>query len=99
MAGCVFVPYSADGHVNPMLPVAAELVRRGVRVKVVAGARFAARIAAIGAIPVIPALDHEVAVPPSWNLSAVIDQCGLTARRRRAWRGGSGRCVRAGFPG
>ncbi len=45
----VFIPAPGHGHVNPMLPIAAELVRGGDRVRVVAGDQFADAVRATGA--------------------------------------------------
>ncbi|WP_077006660.1 nucleotide disphospho-sugar-binding domain-containing protein [Saccharothrix sp. ALI-22-I] len=68
----LFVPYSAHGHVNPMLPVVAELVARGGRVRVLVGAEFAAVVAGVSAEPVALPKEFEVQVPDSYSpLSAV----------------------------
>lgn len=93
MAGYVFVPYSAQGHVNPMLPVVAEMVARGERVRVVVGRRFAGRVAESGALSVVPPLDHEVRVPAQWGVVELVDRVRLRARRRSAWRAAVHRCV------
>ncbi|PTA46440.1 macrolide family glycosyltransferase [Micromonospora sp. RP3T] len=45
----LFVCLPADGHVNPTLPFAAELVRRGHRVTYATSDRFAAAVTATGA--------------------------------------------------
>lgn len=44
-----FLPFPAYGHVNPCLPVAAELVRRGHRVTFATDGRFAPAVAGTGA--------------------------------------------------
>ena len=49
MAHIAFVALPAAGHVNPTLPLVAELVRRGHRVSYAAGADHAEAIAATGA--------------------------------------------------
>ncbi|MCK2238658.1 MULTISPECIES: nucleotide disphospho-sugar-binding domain-containing protein [unclassified Crossiella] len=49
MIDVMFVPYSAHGHVNPLLPVLRDLVARGARVRVLVGPAFAEAIAATGA--------------------------------------------------
>ncbi|WP_250304679.1 macrolide family glycosyltransferase [Streptomyces sp. A 4/2] len=62
-----FFNYPAHGHVNPTLPVVAELVRRGHRVSYVVASHFADVVAATGA-DVIP---YESLVPKSWNTVAI----------------------------
>ncbi|MFD7863020.1 macrolide family glycosyltransferase [Streptomyces sp. NPDC059783] len=62
-----FFNYAAHGHVNPTLPVVAELVRRGNRVTYVVADQFADVVAATGA-DVIP---YESVVPKSWNTVAI----------------------------
>lgn len=62
-----FFNYAAHGHVNPTLPVVAELVRRGNRVTYVVADQFAGVVAATGA-EVIP---YESVVPKSWNTVAI----------------------------
>jgi UDP:flavonoid glycosyltransferase YjiC (YdhE family) len=49
----------ADGHVNPMLPIARELTSRGHEVSWYAGARFAERVEATGArhVPIQRGID------------------------------------------
>jgi UDP:flavonoid glycosyltransferase YjiC (YdhE family) len=49
----------ADGHVNPVLPVAKELVRRGHDVLWYTGSRFAERVEATGArrVPIVRGID------------------------------------------
>ena len=49
MGHLAFVSLPAHGHVNPTLPVVAELVRRGWRVSYATADRFAAEVAGAGA--------------------------------------------------
>jgi hypothetical protein len=53
MSHIVVVTIGAHGHVNPSLPVLAELVRRGQRVTVAVPAPFAAITASAGATPLV----------------------------------------------
>jgi MGT family glycosyltransferase len=62
-----FFNYPAHGHVNPTLPVVAELVARGHRVTYTIASHFADVVAATGA-EVIP---YESHVPKSWNTVAI----------------------------
>ncbi|GAA2340444.1 MGT family glycosyltransferase [Streptomyces kunmingensis] len=62
-----FFNYAAHGHVNPTLPVVAELVRRGNRVTYVVAEQFADVVAATGA----DVLPYESVVPKSWNTVAI----------------------------
>ncbi|MEU3329909.1 macrolide family glycosyltransferase [Streptomyces albus] len=62
-----FFNYPAHGHVNPTLPVAAELVRRGHRVTYVVAGQFAEAVAATGA----DVLTYESVVPKAWNTVAI----------------------------
>jgi len=82
----VFVPYSARGHVSPMLTVAAELAARGVPVRMVAGQRYAGAIAAAGVTPLGTVPDHDVRVPASVRIPDLVDRARVRAGRRRAWR-------------
>ncbi|SFW75778.1 macrolide family glycosyltransferase [Amycolatopsis australiensis] len=59
--------YPAHGHVNPTLPVAAELVRRGHRVSYVVAGQFAAAVRETGAT----VLPYESHVPKSWDTVAI----------------------------
>lgn len=59
--------YPAHGHVNPTLPVVAELVARGNRVTYVVASHFAEVVAATGA----EVLAYESLVPKSWNTVAI----------------------------
>lgn len=85
IANLVFVPYSAHGHVNPMLPVAAELVSRGHRVRVVVDARFASRVAGTGATAICPRRRHQVRVPPRWSPVEAMRWTRARIERRGAW--------------
>ncbi len=49
MATAVFLSHPAHGHINPTLPVVAELVRRGERIIYYATDLFRAKVAATGA--------------------------------------------------
>ncbi|MEV2225099.1 nucleotide disphospho-sugar-binding domain-containing protein [Nocardia vinacea] len=82
----VFVPYSARGHVSPMLSVAAELVARGSQVRMIAGSGFRSPIEAAGVIPVVSPVDHEVRVPVGHGVGAIADRSRLWWRRVHAWR-------------
>jgi MGT family glycosyltransferase len=62
-----FFNYAAHGHVNPTLPVVAELVRRGQRVTYVVASQFADTVAATGA----EVIAYESLVPKSWNTVAI----------------------------
>lgn len=62
-----FSTYAAHGHVNPTLPVVAELVRRGHRVTYVVAEQFARLVAATGA----EVIAYESVVPKSWNTVAI----------------------------
>jgi UDP:flavonoid glycosyltransferase YjiC (YdhE family) len=77
----VFVPYSVAGHVHPIVPVVAELVRRGHRVRVLVGGRFEAAVRAAGAEVVRLAEVPDVYVPE--RISGRLSARFLTARWRR----------------
>jgi len=62
-----FLNYPAHGHVNPTLPVAAELVRRGHRVSYVVAEQYADAVRATGAT----VLPYESHVPKSWDTVAI----------------------------
>lgn len=62
-----FFNYAAHGHVNPTLPVVAELVRRGHRVTYVVASQFEDAVAATGA----EVIAYESVVPKSWNTVAI----------------------------
>ncbi|MFC4147299.1 macrolide family glycosyltransferase [Micromonospora mangrovi] len=62
-----FFNYPAHGHVNPTLPVVAELVRRGHRVTYVVASHFADVVAATGA----EVIGYESVVPKSWATVAI----------------------------
>jgi UDP:flavonoid glycosyltransferase YjiC (YdhE family) len=59
----LFVPYSTPGHVYPMLPVMAELVGRGVAVRVLVTEAFAGAVREVGAQPVALDSCRDVYVP------------------------------------
>jgi MGT family glycosyltransferase len=61
------VNYPAHGHVNPTLPVMAELVRRGHRVSYVVAEQFADAVRATGATP----LPYASPMPTSWDTVAI----------------------------
>jgi len=58
------VLYPAFGHVLPMLPILAELVRRGCRVTATTGAKFADRVRATGAEAVTYTTALSDSAPP-----------------------------------
>ncbi|EST37935.1 hypothetical protein N566_10200 [Streptomycetaceae bacterium MP113-05] len=62
-----FFNYAAHGHVNPTLPVAAELVSRGHRVTYTVASQFADVVAATGA----EVIAYDSVVPKSWNTVAI----------------------------
>jgi MGT family glycosyltransferase len=62
-----FLTYPAHGHLNPTLPVAAELVRRGHRVSYVVAGQYADAVRATGAT----VLPYESHVPKSWDTVAI----------------------------
>lgn len=80
MGKLVFVPYSAQGHVNPLLPVLSAVVARGEDVRVVIDREFASVIAATGASPVVLPHHVEVHVPEGWNRKRAV---GWGRRRRQ----------------
>jgi UDP:flavonoid glycosyltransferase YjiC (YdhE family) len=92
MAGYVFVPYWAEGHVNPMLPVAAELVSTGAEVRVIVGARFASRVAGIGATPVLTGLESRAWSPPRWGPWELARLARVRLRRAAAMHAVGRRC-------
>lgn len=71
MTRFLFVPYSVAGHVHPMLPVMAELVRRGHEVHALVGGRFAAPVNAVGAQVIALAAVADVYLPDRWTAAAV----------------------------
>lgn len=62
-----FFNYAAHGHVNPTLPVVAELVKRGHRVTYTVADQFADVVAATGA----EVIGYDSVVPKSWNTVAI----------------------------
>jgi UDP:flavonoid glycosyltransferase YjiC (YdhE family) len=84
VVGVLFLPYSAWGHVSPMLVVAAELVGRGVPVRVVAGSAYRRAIEAVGAEAVVPAVGHAVRVPAGYRPSELAERGRLWQDRRIA---------------
>ncbi|MEU6559234.1 glycosyltransferase [Nocardia nova] len=84
--GMLFVPYSAWGHVMPMLAVVAELTNRGVPVRVLAGSPFRSAVEAAGARIIVPAVAHDVRVPAGFGPAAWTERSLLRYRRRIAWR-------------
>jgi len=89
----LFLPYSAWGHVAPMLAVAAELAVRGVPVSVLAAERYRAAIAAAGAQAVVPATDRIVRVPAGLRPHELVDR-GRLWFGRRSVRGDTLRTLR-----
>lgn len=90
----VLLPYSAYGHVSPMLAVAEVLVRRGARVRVVAGAGFRDSVESVGAELVSPSVGHAVRVPAGRSPRELMERVGLWDARRKAWRSARD-CVRS----
>lgn len=90
----MFVPYSARGHIAPMLAVASELVGRGVSVRMTIGARFAAAVRAVGVTPVVPRVGHDARVPSGWSRAEILDRAHLRQARRTAVRCALDACVR-----
>jgi UDP:flavonoid glycosyltransferase YjiC (YdhE family) len=88
----LFAPYSARGHVAPMLVVAARLAARGCRVRMVAGERFAAAIRTAGVVPVVYA-DHEARVPAGWTAPALTERVGVRVRKASARRAAGRACA------
>ncbi|MFE6615202.1 nucleotide disphospho-sugar-binding domain-containing protein [Amycolatopsis sp. NPDC057786] len=95
MMDCVFVPYTAHGHVNPMLPVVGELVARGHRVRVVlSGTRFEDVVRRTGAEPVVSPPDHVVRVAPTARPPEIAAWIRNRTHRRLAWSAAARRCER-----
>ncbi len=63
------------GHLAPLLPIGAELVRRGHRVQVLTGSRFAAQVAAAG-------LEH-VLLPPECDYDATDIDAAFPERKHK----------------
>ncbi|WP_337822247.1 glycosyltransferase [Amycolatopsis sp. A1MSW2902] len=84
MADYLFLPYLAHGHVNPMLAVAAELVRRGEEVGFAVSGEFAGQVAAVGA-RVVPVPGHDVRVPAGRGAAEMAERAGLLAARWHGW--------------
>ncbi|MGW4526682.1 macrolide family glycosyltransferase [Amycolatopsis sp. NPDC004378] len=63
MTEITFLPYPAYGHMTPVLPVVAELVRRGHRVTCFTSGEFAERVVATGAHAVPYGCDLSTAQP------------------------------------
>jgi MGT family glycosyltransferase len=66
-AHIAFFTYPAHSHLNPTLPVVAELVRRGHRVSYVVAEQYAAEVAATGA----DVVGYTSMAPRSWNEVAI----------------------------
>jgi MGT family glycosyltransferase len=66
-AHIAFFTYPAHSHLNPTLPVVAELVRRGHRVSYVVAEQYAAEVASTGADVVA----YTSRAPRSWNEVAI----------------------------
>ncbi|TCO55003.1 nucleotide disphospho-sugar-binding domain-containing protein [Actinocrispum wychmicini] len=86
MAEFFFVPYSAHGHVNPMLPVVARLVDSGERVRVLVGRAYAAAMTRVGAQVIRLPVDFDVHVPDGF---AGVTRSLVLARRVAANWGAS----------
>ncbi|WP_433655098.1 nucleotide disphospho-sugar-binding domain-containing protein [Nocardia sp. CA-128927] len=83
--GMLFVPYSAWGHVAPMLAVVAELTARGIAVRVLAGSAYRGAVESVGAVAVVPEVEHEVRVPAECGPAAWAERGRLRYQRRIAW--------------
>lgn len=71
---------SAHGHVNPVLGIMAELVRRGCRVSCAVSEYFAPRVAATGAQPLLyKPFDHRVHLAPRAQKCQKDDVAALAA--------------------
>lgn len=79
----LFVPYSTPGHVHPMLPVMAELVGRGVAVRVLVTEAFTDEVREVGAHPVELDSCRDVYVPDRWRGRALGRY--VVAQARRPW--------------
>jgi MGT family glycosyltransferase len=66
-----FVSLPAHGHVNPVLPVVAELARRGWRTSVATGERFRPEVEKVGATLVPTPAQAPTAPPPAVTGPAV----------------------------
>lgn len=66
-AHIAFLTYPAHSHLNPTLPVVAELVRRGHRVSYVVAEQYAAEVAAAGA----KVIGYRSKAPKAWNEVAI----------------------------
>lgn len=76
MSRFLFVTFPMHGHVDPMVPVVAELAARGAAVDVVADPRFAGAFAATGARV------HELETPVLGSVPEGLDRSGRSGRRR-----------------
>jgi len=83
VASFLFVPYSAAGHVHPMLPVMAELTARGQTVRVLVGAAFAAAVRSTGAEAIVLDSVPDVFVPERFVGAAALRFLAGRARRPR----------------
>ncbi|QUQ72342.1 macrolide family glycosyltransferase [Kutzneria sp. CA-103260] len=61
-----FLPYPAHGHTPPMLPLVAEMVRRGHRVTCFTSPAFLERVEATGARPVLYGAELETRPAKDW---------------------------------
>lgn len=82
--GTLLVPYSAWGHVAPMLAVAAELGARGETVRVLVGERYRRAVELAGARPVVPAREHVARVPDGWGARQIRERARLARSKHGA---------------
>lgn len=82
----MFAPHPAHGHVNPMLPVMAELVARGELVRAVVGSEFVDAVSGAGALPIRLPTDFEVYVPERSPVSDIARRAAAKVRRVAARR-------------
>ena len=77
MSRVLLAALPADGHVRPVLPVAAELVRRGHQVIVYTGAAYRDRVVATGAEPAV--MVHGTDYDPG-DIARLVQERSATAR-------------------
>ena len=86
MSRYLFVPFPAHGHINPMLPVLAELTARGEAVRVAVTTRFVEVVRRLGVEVVELPVDFEVYVPDRSFLLDGPRRLGARLRRLTARR-------------
>ncbi|GAA2531333.1 hypothetical protein [Pilimelia columellifera] len=73
----LFIPFPMHGHVNPMIPVVAELLGRKAEVDVAVDPQFAAGFADVGARV------HRIETPVLGSVPEGLDRRGRAGRRRQ----------------